>query len=263
MTWRDADQKGYLSSLWQLSRNDDRALDFHGGFIPAVAEGLILRHTKPSDWVWDCFAGSGTTGLVADHLGRRALLTDLTPVSERVLFGDARHVSIGGWGHHDSNEECYETPGPTYEIYNQTPWQFDLVIAHPPYHSIVRFSDNPDDLSNCRDVADFLSGFSAVCHNINHHLKPGGFLGLVMGDIWVTRKQAEITDDPYGYFPLGFECMKIAMGYIEDATLTATVIKNIEGNRHNAHRENLMKARLFKIGATVFSHEYIFSIRKG
>jgi len=53
-TWRDAAK--YLSSLWLLDREDDQPLDFHGAFIPAVAEGLILRHTQPGD-------GSGTRWL--------------------------------------------------------------------------------------------------------------------------------------------------------------------------------------------------------
>jgi len=235
--WRTTDEKNYLSSLWILDREDDRKLEFHGSFIPAVAEGLMLRHTQPGDWVWDCFAGSGTTGIVADELQRHCLLTDLNPTSEDIYPCDARSVF--------------------------SKQQFDLVIAHPPYHNIIQFSDSPDDLSNCPNVNIFLAQFSAVCQNINRHLKPGGFLGLVIGDIWITREQAKGTTTPYGYYPLGFRCMDVAMKCIDSAVLTAVVVKNISGNRHNAHRENLVKARLFKIGATQFNHEYIFSIRKG
>ncbi|MCP4537725.1 MAG: site-specific DNA-methyltransferase [Chloroflexi bacterium] len=255
--WRIANEKGYLSSLWTMERDDDRKLEFHGGFIPAVVEGLLLRHTDPGDRVWDCFAGSGTTKLVADRLGRKSFLTDLNPTNEHILCSDARSAHIF------SASDPTLVENPSYPLDRWPLWHFNLVIAHPPYHSIIRFSDNPADLSNCPNVGEFLIQFDAVCQNINRHLRPGGYLGLVIGDIWVTREQAKATGDPYGYFPLGFECMKVAMECIEDAVLTATVVKKIEGNRHNAHRANLMKARLFKAGATTFNHEYVFSIKKG
>jgi DNA modification methylase len=46
---------------------------------PALAERCIKAGSKPGDTIVDPFGGAGTTGLVADRLGRNALLIELNP----------------------------------------------------------------------------------------------------------------------------------------------------------------------------------------
>lgn len=46
---------------------------------PDLAERCIKAGSKPGDIVLDPFGGAGTTGLVADRLGRNALLIELNP----------------------------------------------------------------------------------------------------------------------------------------------------------------------------------------
>ena len=46
---------------------------------PDLAERCIKAGTKPGDHVLDPFGGAGTTGLVADRLGRSATLCELNP----------------------------------------------------------------------------------------------------------------------------------------------------------------------------------------
>jgi DNA modification methylase len=46
---------------------------------PELAERCIKAGTKPGDTVLDPFGGAGTTGLVADRLGRSAILCELNP----------------------------------------------------------------------------------------------------------------------------------------------------------------------------------------
>lgn len=251
-TWRDAEK--YLSSLWLLDRDDDRPLDFHGAFVPAVAEGLILRHTQPGDWVWDPMAGSGTTGYIAERLGRRCVMSDLTPRSPNIYPADARTTklveiegSIVPW--HIVDEWQEHSPEPE-------PFQFDLVILHPPYHDIIQFSDKPEDLSNCKDVNRFLMQLYVVAFNISEYLKPGGYVGLVIGDIWI-RGEARVE-------PLGFEAMQAVLeGLGDGARLKAIAVKDIKNNNHRAGQKNLWSARYFKWGAVHFTHEYVFSIQKG
>lgn len=48
-------------------------------FPPNLIKPCILAGTKPGDTVLDPFAGSGTTGMVAIELGRRATLIELNP----------------------------------------------------------------------------------------------------------------------------------------------------------------------------------------
>jgi len=48
-------------------------------FPPALIEPCILAGSRPGDVVLDPFGGAGTTGLVADRLGRDAILVELNP----------------------------------------------------------------------------------------------------------------------------------------------------------------------------------------
>jgi DNA modification methylase len=54
---------------------------------PDLAERCIKAGTKPGDMVLDPFGGAGTTGLVADRLGRNATLIELNP-AYRTLAAD-------------------------------------------------------------------------------------------------------------------------------------------------------------------------------
>jgi len=53
--------------------------DHHATFPPDLIKPCILAGSKPGDVILDPFAGSGTTGMVALELGRRALLIELNP----------------------------------------------------------------------------------------------------------------------------------------------------------------------------------------
>ena len=50
-------------------------------FPTALVRPCILAGSRPGGTVLDCFAGSGTTGVVAKELGRDAVLIDLNPVN--------------------------------------------------------------------------------------------------------------------------------------------------------------------------------------
>ena len=60
---------------------------------PTLAERCIKAGSRPGDMVLDPFGGAGTTGLVADRLGRHATLIELNPeyadMARRRIAGDA------------------------------------------------------------------------------------------------------------------------------------------------------------------------------
>jgi len=59
------------------------------GYPTQKPEGVLRRivqaSTRDGDWVLDCFAGSGTTGVVAAALGRRFVLVDEHPEAIDVM----------------------------------------------------------------------------------------------------------------------------------------------------------------------------------
>lgn len=74
-------------------------------FPPKMVEPMVKASTRPGDVVLDPFAGAGTVGLVADRLGRGAVLCELKPdygemsagriVSDAPLFVEIEGGGIG------------------------------------------------------------------------------------------------------------------------------------------------------------------------
>ena len=66
----------------------------------------------------------------------------------------------------------------------------DLVLSHPPYHNIIRYSGNvwgrephPDDLSRCACEGEFLNKLYRALLNQRAATVIGGYYGIIIGDI--------------------------------------------------------------------------------
>lgn len=282
--WRFLKRRGWLSSFLPMERTDSRPVTgFHGAFIPEVASYFLERLGEdcPDFWVWDPMAGSGTTGIVAHEMGLNALLTDLNPVlitvegypmAKQIARGDAFSVRIvkgaGGGPEVRNDLASPHLAGDTdrsletrAELDRLETFLFDLIIWHPPYSNIIRFSDNERDLSTAESHDSFLGMFEVCCYNIIRHLKPGGYIGLVMGDAWVNG-EAQV-------FPMGFETMRVlqnvmtfGLGGFSPARLKAIAVKDIKGNRPD-RGYHLRLSRLARWGANDFKHEYLFTLQMG
>lgn len=83
-------------SVWTISTEPFPEAHF-ATFPTKLIEPCILAGCPEGGTVLDPFGGSGTTGLVADRLGRNAVLCELNPdyiaIGERRLAGDAGHVA--------------------------------------------------------------------------------------------------------------------------------------------------------------------------
>jgi hypothetical protein len=65
-------------SVWTVATQPYSEAHF-ATFPPALIEPCILAGSRPGDIVFDPFGGSGTTGEVAQRLGRNWLLLELSP----------------------------------------------------------------------------------------------------------------------------------------------------------------------------------------
>ena len=133
---------------------------FHGLYIPEIPYQFIRRFLPEDGIIWDCFGGSGTTYRVAEYLGvqDRCILTDLNPIEDYIQFGDAT----------------------THTLEQKA----DLIMCHPPYWDIVKYSDNENDGSNCETCEDFLNWMEKVANNCYNNLNKGGYLILVIGNCY-------------------------------------------------------------------------------
>jgi hypothetical protein len=125
-----------------------------------------------------------------------------------------------------------------------------LLLLHPPYHDIIRFSDESADLSRAESVEGFLAMFGEVLDNLLPVLEEGRYCVVVIGDKYERGE----------WIPLGFRCMEQALG--RGLRLKSIVVKNFDDTRGKRGAEELWRYRALAGGFFVFKHEYVLVFRK-
>jgi DNA modification methylase len=253
--WREYDDVE-LGSLWMFEgreKGNGHSFDYHGNFIPQIANQLLRRYSKPKDVVLDLFLGSGTTAIEAINLDRRCIGVEIKPEQASLVKKkiDAEHIDkdvfvLNG----DSADES--TADRIRQVLNAIEkTHVELLILHPPYWDIITFSDNPADISNAASLKEFLDQFEAIAKNGYDLLQPGRFAGLVIGDKYASGE----------LIPLGFLTMQVMtdLGF----RLKSIVVKNIEGNEIGKGKtNNLWRYRALAGGFYLFKHEYVILFQK-
>ncbi len=253
--WREYEHI-WTDSLWLIESRDrtgGHELDYHGGFVPQIATQVFLRYTRRDDIVLDLFLGSGTSAIEAVRLERRLIGVELKPelvqrVREKVPAGllDDRIRILQG----DSTQP--QTAARIREALEEMGARFaHLLILHPPYHDIIRFSDAPEDLSNSPSLEDFLRRFETVARLGFELLAPDRFAVLVIGDKYADGE----------LIPLGFYCLERMqrVGFRPKGI----VVKNITGNERGKGRaSHLWRYRALAGGYYIFKHEYVIIFQK-
>jgi hypothetical protein len=240
-------------SLWMLPRRDTTGAHlgwYWGNFIPQIPHQMMLRYTRRADWVLDPFAGSGTTLIECRRLGRNGVGIELNgdvagrarlvveeepnprSATTDIFVGDARSVDMPG---------LLERSGID---------RIQLMILHPPYSDIIRFSDEEGDLSGCKDTGEFLAMFGEVLDNVLPVLERGRYCALVAGDKYHKGE----------WIPLGFYCMNEVLK--RGLVLKSTIVKNFEDTRAKRDQKQLWRYRALVGGFYIFKHEYVFVFKK-
>ena len=243
----------YTDSLWLVSRRDGsgaHTAGYWGNFIPQIPHQMMRRYTRPGDWVIDPFAGSGTTLIEARRLGRHCLGIELpAPVvaQARALLASEpnRHGAIAELITGDCLAADYGAL-----LRQHCAESAQLVILHPPYYDIIKFSDDPRDLSNAASIEHFLAQIGDVIDKIAAVLDSGRYLALVIGDKYAGGE----------WIPLGFQSMSEVLK--RDFTLKSIIVKNFEETTGKRNQKELWKYRALAGGFYIFKHEYIFVFRK-
>lgn len=252
LRWKEYDEV-ITDSLWILGKRDTSGAHlgwYWGNFIPQIPRQMMLRYTKKGDWVLDTFLGSGTTLIECRRLGRNGIGIELNPevaekakrmiekeqnkdnVVSEVIIGDSRTIDI-------------KSILDNYRIK-----QVQLLIMHPPYHDIIKFSKDSRDLSCAKNTEEFLKMFGEVVDNATPYLEKGRYFALVVGDKYSKGE----------WIPLGFYCMQevLKRGYL----LKSIIVKNFEGTRGKRNQQELWRYRALVGGFYVFKHEYIMLFKK-
>ncbi len=240
--WKEYDEI-ITDSLWIFPSRDNSGMhtpEYHGNFIPQIPRQAMLRFTRRGEWVLDAFAGLGTTLIEARRLGRNAVGIEINSriarraeelvEREENPYGVSTRIVVG-----DATKES------TYASLRS----FQLLILHPPYWDIIKFSRKRGDLSNAKTLDEFLLMFRRAVELSSKHLDENRYLVLVIGDKYSDGE----------WIPLGFYTMDIVMqaGF----KLKSIVVKNIEENRGKRGQRSLWRYRALRDGYYVFKHEYV------
>jgi len=240
-------------SLWLFEKRDASGVhkaDYWGNFIPQIPNQLIRRFTKKSEWVLDTFVGCGTTLIEAQRLGRNSIGIDLQDkvvqsANEALKLEMSKFRTVNEAIVNDSTEIDYPT---LLKRYGQKSVQ--LLIMHPPYFDIIKFSNDKQDLSNARSIDDFLQKMTSVVTKSSSVLDKGRYLALVIGDKYSKGE----------WIPLGFLTMQriLRCGF----SLKSIIVKNFEETLSKRNQKELWRYRALVGGFYIFKHEYIFLFKK-
>ena len=243
-------------TLWLFPSRDKsgkHSNEYHGNYIPQLAQQFFERFTKKKDIVLDLFLGSGTSAIEALNMGRRCIGVELKPelaqhvadkFSPKELVTDVNIISADS-----TTELAKEKVQARLEIMGEEKAQF--LVLHPPYDDIIKFSDRKEDLSNCKSPEEFYDMFEKVAKNGYDLLEDGRFAALIIGD--------EYKDGECKLLSFGCEQRMEKLGF----KLKAVIVKDIQGNeRAKGKTANLWRYRALNGGFYIFQHEYIFIFEK-
>ena len=245
-----------VDSLWLIKERDKSGKHsniYHGNFIPQIPNQLIRRYTKEDDTVLEPFSGSGTTLYECEQLKRKYIGFDINQdivnhVKKTMSDSEFKNYYLKCADALDTKHIEHE-----YSIAKKrlSIEQVQMIIMHPPYMDIVKFSEQENDLSNIGDLKIFLEKFKTVCQNTLKFLETNKYFAVVIGDVY---KKSEVV-------PLSFYCMDMIKRNF-NVKLKGIIIKNIEGNRGKLGINNIWKYRALKSDYFLFKHEYIFVFKK-
>ncbi len=240
-------------SLWLIERRDNSGVhsaDYWGNFIPQIPYQMMRRYTRRGEWVLDPFAGAGTTLIEGQRLGRHTIGIELNPA----VAEQARRLIAAEPNPYHTVADVIIADSCTLDYhallaqYGQRSVQ--LIIMHPPYFDIIKFSNDPRDLSNTESVEAFLERLGRVISRVADVLDYGRYLALVIGDKYADGE----------WIPLGFRAMQVVLeaGF----ALKSIIVKNFEQTTAKRTQKALWRYRALLGGFYVFKHEYVFVFYK-
>lgn len=181
------DFKLECSTVWSFPKRGNWATHngrFRGNFAPQIPRNLICRYSKIGDIILDPMVGGGTTLIECRLTGRNAIGRDINPDIVKIArktMHFKRPNNIPESNYSIRVDDARKLNGIKDE-------SIDLIIAHPPYADIIKYSDGKieGDLSNIHDIDEFCDEMKKVAEECIRVLKPKKCCAILIGD---TRRK--------------------------------------------------------------------------
>lgn len=212
--------------------------DYPGNWSPFIPRNILLRYSKENDLILDQFLGSGTTLIEAKLLNRKGIGCDVN--SKSLELSEKRILGVCG----KNNIRLVKANAVNLNfIKNES---IDLICTHPPYSSIIKYSQNIEGDLSLLNIEEFYKSMSLVSKEAFRVLKIRKYCAIMIGDI---RKNGCVI-------PLGFNIMNIFLN--QGFKLKEIIIKE----QHNCSSTKFWEKISIQRNFYILAHEYIFIFYK-
>ena len=232
------------TTVWSFPVRGDWAThegSYRGNFAPQIARNVIEMYSEAGQWVLDPMVGGGTTLVEARLLGRNAMGVDINPAAVELAEKALR------FKHHPATQQTVRA-GDARDLSFVADGSIDLVVTHPPYMNIIRYSEGriAEDLSNIGSLPRFCDAMEQVAGELLRVLRPDGHCAILIGD---TRRGRH-------FVPLAFNVLRrfLAAGFV----LKEDIIKV----QHNCRQTRRWQWKARRDRFYLIMHEHLFIFRK-
>jgi len=236
--------KKEITTVWSFPERGKWATHnpkYRGNFAPQIPRNVILRYSKEGDVVLDPMVGSGTTLIETKLLKRKGIGIDINPEAVKTTLENLNFNSDDSFG-----QNVYL--GDIRNINFLSNESVDLIITHPPYLNIIKYSEGKidGDLSNISDLSKFLDEFEKGVKELYRVLKEDKYCAILIGD---TRKNGH-------YVPLSNYVMEL---FLKNRFALKEDIIKVE---HNCKSTPYWEKQTEKYNFYLIMHEHLFIFRK-
>jgi len=232
------------TSVWSFPERGNWATHnpkYRGNFAPQIARNLIEMYSQRGDTILDPMVGGGTTIIEAKLLVRNAIGLDINPKAIEIT------KEVLKFNHHPASKQIVKT-GDARDLSFIKNNSIDLVLTHPPYMNIIKYSDKQidGDLSNIGSMPIFCDEIEKVAKELYRALKPDKFCAILIGD---TRKSRH-------FVPIAYNVMQrfLKIGFV----LKEDIVKV----QHNCSSTGRWIQKAQKDKFYLIMHEHLFVFRK-
>jgi len=258
--WREYEKEGMqFFSVWDTPERDPYGWTFktiHGNCPIEIPRQCIWRFSKKGETVLDPFVGSGTTLVACARLKRYGIGIEINPniakIAKQNLSVRSLDPEINGWLEKQRIIIGDSRDLMTLGIKDES---VDFVFAHPPYWSLINYSEEhgaaEGDLSTAKTLDEFLLGMRQVFKEIMRVLKPERYVCILIGETFLQGGRVI----PLDYYltdlmlKLGFKFHAKVIKYTRLATSRMNFI-------------NTMKFRSLRSNFFICIHDYVIIFHK-